>query len=111
MIDYCSLNRDLTFESGTGKVKMSGIPWKTGRVDLIDTGIKTQTGGRIKRLAPYMGKETFMLTWGDGVSNIDLQQAAGISSLARQVGDTHRGPADGSLRPPGNAGRSDCRVF
>jgi glucose-1-phosphate cytidylyltransferase len=42
-------------------------------VDLIDTGMNTQTGGRIKRLADYVGGETFMLTWGDGVSNVDLR--------------------------------------
>lgn len=41
-------------------------------VELIDTGQGTGTGGRIKRLAPYMGDGTFLLTWGDGVSNVDL---------------------------------------
>ena len=41
-------------------------------VELIDTGIYSQTGGRIKRLAPHIGNETFMLTWGDGVSTVDL---------------------------------------
>jgi glucose-1-phosphate cytidylyltransferase len=41
-------------------------------VELVDTGIPTLTGGRIKRLAPYLGGETFMLTWGDGVSDINL---------------------------------------
>lgn len=41
-------------------------------VDLIETGRETNTGGRIKRLAPHLGNETFFLTWGDGVSNIDL---------------------------------------
>src|SRR5262249_163666 len=41
-------------------------------VDLIDTGIKTQTGGRIKRLARVIGNEPFLLTWGDGVANIDI---------------------------------------
>jgi glucose-1-phosphate cytidylyltransferase len=41
-------------------------------VSLVDTGIDTQTGGRIKRLAPHLGNETFMLTWGDGVADIDL---------------------------------------
>ena len=45
------------------------IDWK---VELIDTGLKTQTGGRIKRLAPHVGNGTFMLTWGDGVSDINL---------------------------------------
>jgi len=41
-------------------------------VDLVDTGEKTNTGGRIKRLQPFIGDETFLLTWGDGVSDLDL---------------------------------------
>ena len=44
-------------------------PWT---VDLIDTGMDTMTGGRLARLEPYLGGETFMLTYGDGVSNVDL---------------------------------------
>ena len=44
-------------------------PWK---VTMIDTGLNTMTGGRIKRIRPYVGNETFMLTYGDGVSNVDL---------------------------------------
>jgi glucose-1-phosphate cytidylyltransferase len=72
MLDYCSLNRDLSISLKTGKVKMNGGAVPDWTVDLVDTGMKTQTGGRIKRLAPYMGNETFMLTWGDGVSDINL---------------------------------------
>jgi glucose-1-phosphate cytidylyltransferase len=72
MLDYCSLNRDLSVSLKTGKVKMNGGAVPDWTVDLVDTGMKTQTGGRIKRLAPYMGNETFMLTWGDGVSDINL---------------------------------------
>ena len=41
-------------------------------VDLVDTGEKTATGGRIKRLQPFVGENTFMLTWGDGVSDVNL---------------------------------------
>jgi glucose-1-phosphate cytidylyltransferase len=72
MLDYCSLNRDLNVSLKTGKVKMAGGAVPDWNVDLVDTGNKTQTGGRIKRLAPYLGNETFMLTWGDGVSDINL---------------------------------------
>src|ERR1700753_3418148 len=72
MLDYCSLNRDLSVSLKTGKVKMNGGVVPDWNVDLVDTGMKTQTGGRIKRLAPYLGTETFMLTWGDGVSDINL---------------------------------------
>lgn len=49
--------------------KTASEPWL---VTLIDTGLPTMTGGRIKRIQPYVGKETFMLTYGDGVSNVDV---------------------------------------
>lgn len=44
-------------------------PWK---VTLVNTGLDTMTGGRVKRIQPYIGNETFMLTYGDGVSDIDI---------------------------------------
>jgi glucose-1-phosphate cytidylyltransferase len=72
MLDYCSLNRDLSVSLKTGKVTMTGGVVPDWTVDLVDTGMKTQTGGRIKRLAPYTNNETFMLTWGDGVSDVNL---------------------------------------
>ena len=43
-------------------------------VDLVESGLTTNTGGRIKRLKNWIGNETFMLTWGDGVSNVDLKR-------------------------------------
>ncbi len=46
-------------------------PWK---VTLVDTGADTMTGGRIKRVAPYIGNEPFMLTYGDGVSNVNITE-------------------------------------
>ena len=46
-------------------------PWK---LTLVDTGIKTMTGGRLKRLSKYLDKETFMLTYGDGLSNVNLKK-------------------------------------
>lgn len=75
MADYCSLNSNLTVSFRDGEIKAHGgynLDWT---VDLIETGAGTATGGRIKRLAPYLGQEgTFMLTWGDGVSDIDLRE-------------------------------------
>ncbi len=73
MVDYSSLQSNLTVNLRNGNVEVhesDGHPDWT--VDLIDTGMETLTGGRIKRLAPYLGNQTFMLTWGDGVSNVDL---------------------------------------
>ncbi len=72
MVDYASLNSNLTVELKNGKVKMHTSPSQDWVVDLVDTGLTTMTGGRIKRLAPYLCNETFMLTWGDGVSTVDL---------------------------------------
>ncbi|RJQ14293.1 MAG: glucose-1-phosphate cytidylyltransferase [Nitrospiraceae bacterium] len=73
MVDYCKLNSDLSVNLGNGEVKLhNGHTNNDWQVELIDTGKETLTGGRIKRLAPYIGKETFMLTWGDGVSDVDL---------------------------------------
>jgi glucose-1-phosphate cytidylyltransferase len=76
MLDYASLHSDLTVGLREGTVVRNGNgggadpdDWT---VDLVDTGADTATGGRIKRLARCIGDETFMLTWGDGVSDIDL---------------------------------------
>ena len=72
MVEYASLNGNLTVNVKTGKVDLHGGYRPDWKVELVDTGIATLTGGRIKRLAPYLGNETFMLTWGDGVSDVNL---------------------------------------
>lgn len=73
MVDYCSLQSNLTVHLKDGKVDVHDGPKQDWTVHLIDTGGQTQTGGRIKRLAPHLGNSTFMLTWGDGVSDIDIR--------------------------------------
>jgi len=72
MVDYCSLHSNLTVNLRNGSVSVHDGQKQDWLVDLIDTGLHTQTGGRIKRLAPYLGEGTFMLTWGDGVSDVNL---------------------------------------
>jgi len=74
LLDYCMLEGDLTVSTQSGEVAMHTRPHADWKVDLIDTGVATQTGGRIKRLQPYLGNSTFMLTWGDGVSDVNLQR-------------------------------------
>ena len=49
----------------------SSEPWK---ITLVDTGLDTMTGGRLKRVRKYIGKETFMMTYGDGVSDVDIKE-------------------------------------
>lgn len=73
-VDFCSLESNLKVDVGTGTVERHANDHPHWKVELIDTGVATLTGGRIKRLAPYIGKNTFMLTWGDGVSNVDLDR-------------------------------------
>lgn len=73
LVDYCSLSSNLTVNLADGRVKIHEGPRPDWTVDLIDTGIPTLTGGRVKRLAPHLGGETFMLTWGDSVSDVDLR--------------------------------------
>jgi glucose-1-phosphate cytidylyltransferase len=73
MVDYCHLYNDVTVHQGQGRIEVHEGPRDDWTAELIDTGQQTQTGGRILRLKPYMGDETFMLTWGDGVADIDLK--------------------------------------
>jgi len=71
-LEYRDLTSNLSINLGNGDIKASGGENLDWTVELVDTGVSTNTGGRIKRIIPYMGNETFMMTWGDGVSDIDL---------------------------------------
>jgi glucose-1-phosphate cytidylyltransferase len=73
MIDYCSLNGNLTVNLQSGEVTTQDSCRPNWLVELVDTGIPTMTGGRIKRLAPHLGDGTFMLTWCDGLSDVNLR--------------------------------------
>jgi len=73
--NYYLHNSDITFDF-TSENKMTvhnnvAEPWK---VTIVDTGLDTMTGGRLKRVQEYVGNETFMLTYGDGVCDINLQR-------------------------------------
>ncbi|MCZ7627718.1 MAG: glucose-1-phosphate cytidylyltransferase [Microthrixaceae bacterium] len=72
MVDYVSLAADLTVRGSDGSVEAIESGCEDWTVSLVDTGQPTATGGRIKRLRPHIGDSTFMLTWGDGVSDVDL---------------------------------------
>jgi glucose-1-phosphate cytidylyltransferase len=76
MVDYRTYNdSNLTVDMHNGEVKTVSTTTQLSEawtVDLIETGTKTETGARIKRIVPYLGDETFLLTYGDGVSDVDL---------------------------------------
>lgn len=70
--DYYLHSSDVTFDLVNNNMEVhnnTSEPWK---VTLVDTGLKTMTGGRIKRIREYVGNETFMLTYGDGVADVDI---------------------------------------
>lgn len=71
--NYYLYNSDITFDFTKGNLMQvhsnETEPWK---VTLVDTGYDTMTGGRIKRIQPYVGNEPFMLTYGDGVADVDI---------------------------------------
>jgi len=72
-IDYMSLSGSLSINLANGKVVHHDEHVEDWTVHCIETGIDTNTGGRILRLKPYLEGESFMLTYGDGVSSIDLR--------------------------------------
>ena len=73
--NYYLHRSDITFDfSNGGKMTVHNNvsePWK---VSVVDTGLNTMTGGRIKRVAPYIGNEPFMMTYGDGVCDVDIKK-------------------------------------
>lgn len=73
--DYCAYAGNMSIDFGTNKVTGEAPDKKLDwRINLIETGLNTNTGGRIKRLKEYLGNETFLMTWGDGVSTVDLDK-------------------------------------
>ena len=78
---------DVTFDfTKTGEPiihKHGGEPWK---VTLVDTGLNTMTGGRIKRIQEYIGDETFLMTYGDGVSDVDINQLVAYHRQHGRIG-------------------------
>jgi glucose-1-phosphate cytidylyltransferase len=73
-LDYARVAGDITIHNGNGSVQLVAQPREDWTVHLVDTGLDTSTGSRVKRLASLLGGSTFMVTYGDGVSDIRLDQ-------------------------------------
>ncbi len=73
-LDYCTLSGSMTIDLAKGTVDIHNKDCEDWIVHLIDTGIDTNTGGRIKRLEPWLSDGIFMVTYGDGVCDVDLQK-------------------------------------
>ena len=73
-LNFYALNSDLTLDLATGHTSIHDGNQPQWKVHLVDTGLLTQTGGRVKRLAAWLGDDsTFAMTYGDGVANVDIR--------------------------------------
>ena len=84
--DYFLHTSDITIDLANNKMEVHNNyaePWK---VTLVDTGLNTMTGGRIKRVRDYIGDEDFMLTYGDGLSNVDLKALLDFHKKHKRIG-------------------------
>jgi glucose-1-phosphate cytidylyltransferase len=100
-VDWTNLAGDLTIDLGTGQVLPDGrlrVDWK---IQLVETGTDTQTGGRLKRAASHLRRETFMLTYGDGLSDLDI---GALIAFHRRHG---RLATVTGVRPPARFGEMD----
>ena len=96
--NYYLHQSDVTFDMVGNKIEIHNNHSEPWRVTLVDTGDETQTGGRIKRVQQYVGNETFCMTYGDGVSNVNIGE---VIAFHRKEG---RSATLTAVQPPGRFG-------
>ncbi len=84
-LDLYRLNSDFTIDLSNDRIESHGDRRLRWKVHLVDTGYETQTGGRIKRLLSWVGGERFMLTYGDGVADIDIRRLIAFHKRHRKL--------------------------
>lgn len=89
---------DITIELSTGDIKIHNCKSENIKMTLIDTGISTQTGGRIKRVGEYIGNEAFMMTYGDGLADINIVDLLNFHKRNKKLATVT------AVRPPGRFG-------
>jgi glucose-1-phosphate cytidylyltransferase len=97
-LDYSTMSGSMSIDLANGQVQMYDRESEDWRIHLIDTGQHTNTGGRVKRLKPWLQDDSFMLTYGDGVCNVDLH------SLLRFHRTQGRVATLTAVRPPARFG-------
>ena len=76
---------DITFDMGINEMKVHQNNVESWKVTLIDTGYDTATGGRLKRIRSYLGDEDFCFTYGDGVSNVNIQELISFHKATKKL--------------------------
>jgi glucose-1-phosphate cytidylyltransferase len=97
-LDYYSLNGSMTINLSSGTVATHEKECEDWTVHLVDTGLQTNTGGRIKRLEQWLSDGTFMATYGDGVSDINLSHLLQFHRSHGKIATV------GAVRPPARFG-------
>ncbi|MEB3221127.1 MAG: glucose-1-phosphate cytidylyltransferase [Candidatus Sericytochromatia bacterium] len=97
-LDYQALSRSVSLNLRSGELTLHAGEVEDWTVHLVDTGLNTMTGGRIRRMAPFLRDGTFFLTYGDGVANVDLHA---LLAHHRRMG---RLATLTSVRPPARFG-------
>lgn len=98
-LNYYALNSDITVDLGSGSIDYILPREKKWKVNLIDTGANTLTGGRLKRLQSFLSEEqTFMLTYGDGIANVDINKLVAFHKSHGKLATVT------SVRPPARFG-------
>lgn len=97
-MDYFTVSGSMSVNLANGKVEMHNKECEDWVVHLIDTGLHTLTGGRVKRLDPWLRDNTFTLTYGDGLADIDLDALLSFHRLHRRIATVT------AVRPPARFG-------
>lgn len=97
-LDYYTLNGSMTIDFSSGKVEMQNKECEDWLLHLMDTDIKTNTGGRVKRLEPWLREGTFMVTYGDGVCSVNLQDLLRFHRSHKRIATVT------AVRPPARFG-------
>jgi len=99
--NYFLHTSDVTFDMKNNKMEVhrkSAEPWK---VTLVDTGLETMTGGRLKKVQDFIDNETFCFTYGDGVSNVDISKLIEFHNKSNTLATVT------AVQPPGRFGTLD----
>ena len=107
--NYLIHSSDVTFDTRTRDVEIHHSSAEDWRVTLVDTGLDTMTGGRLKRVKDYVGDETFCMTYGDGVSDVDITKLVEFHRNEKCLATMT------AVQPPGrfgafSLGESDTRI-
>ena len=97
-LNYYYSRNSCSIHLGSGQVDVHDGDREDWTVHLIDTGARTDTGGRVKRLAKWIGNETFMMTYGDGVANVNISELIAFHRKHRKLATVT------AVRPPARFG-------